>query len=375
MIDPVSRRALRRSGGHARAALPLGNQRPSISVVVPCYNYGRFLRECVASALDHEGLDIEVVIVDDASTDGSAEVAATIAADDERVSVVRHHVNKKHLATYNDGFAAATGDYLVQLSADDLLPRNSLTRAVALLEAEPAVGFVYGRTVAFADTPPPGTGSVAGWLLWPGQDWVAARCRSGYNVIATTEVVWRRELLDRVGAYRLDLPHSGDLELWLRMAAVSDVGFVRGPAQGFYRLHAENMHNTVFGGGTHEGQFTDLNERWRAFDAFFESDAARTHSGPDALRDVVRHRLAREALDRIGYAYARNFRDFPTGQLEDLAVRLDPNVWHSSSGRALKRRRALGRVPGPLHPLWAPRAVYDRLSGPAMAWRRRRVGV
>ena len=75
-----------------------------VNVVIPCYNYGEFLPECVASVLDDQpGCDVRVLIIDDASNDGSAVVAQGIAAADSRVEVIIHPVNKGHIATYNEG--------------------------------------------------------------------------------------------------------------------------------------------------------------------------------------------------------------------------------------------------------------------------------
>ncbi|MGZ4476136.1 MAG: glycosyltransferase family 2 protein, partial [Nocardioides sp.] len=126
-----------------RRPVPL-RTRPRVSVVVPCYNYGRYLPDAVGSALDQSGLDVDVLIVDDCSTDDSAAVALRLADADPRVRLLRHETNRGHIQTYNDGLAAVTGDYVVLLSADDLLTPDSLTRAVALMEAHPRVGLVYG---------------------------------------------------------------------------------------------------------------------------------------------------------------------------------------------------------------------------------------
>ena len=117
-------------------------------MVVPCYNYGHYLPACLGSALNQPGVEVEAIVVDDASPDGSGEVAERLSAADSRVRLIRHPRNKGHIATYNDGLEAARGDYLVLLSADDLLAPGSLARAAALLEANPEVGFAYGRAVS-----------------------------------------------------------------------------------------------------------------------------------------------------------------------------------------------------------------------------------
>src|SRR5262249_14381598 len=85
----------------------------SVSVVIPCYNYGHFLQDAVTSVLDEqEGVDVRVLIIDDASHDDSAAVAAKIAANDSRVEVAVHAANKGNIATYNEGLLEwADGDY------------------------------------------------------------------------------------------------------------------------------------------------------------------------------------------------------------------------------------------------------------------------
>ena len=153
--------------------------RPSVSVVVPCYRYGHYLPDAVASALDQPGVDVEVIIVDDASPDRSAEVARALAAVDRRVSVVVHEHNQGHIRTYNDGLDRAGGDYVVLLSADDVLTPGSLTRAAAVLEAHPRVGLVYGYARSFTGEPPADDARVRSWSVYPGRQWLGLATRRG----------------------------------------------------------------------------------------------------------------------------------------------------------------------------------------------------
>src|SRR6476469_4372162 len=160
----TGRRGRRQGGDMVRLHRPRELvTRPTVSVVIPCYNYGRYLADAVASALDQRRLDVEVIIVDDASTDGSAAVARAIAAVDPRVEVLVHEQNAGHIRTYNDGLARATGDYLVLLSADDRLPRDAVTRAVALMERHPRVGLVYGHPDTFQHEPVPSSPRTWSW--------------------------------------------------------------------------------------------------------------------------------------------------------------------------------------------------------------------
>ena len=72
----------------------------------------------------------------------------------------------------------------------------------------------------------------------------------------------RTSVLRKIGGYRPDLPHAGDFEMWLRAAAVSDVGFLVGVDQAYYRQHSDNMHRRAFESGSAHGQLIDLKQRW-----------------------------------------------------------------------------------------------------------------
>ena len=92
-----------------------------------------------------------------------------LAPVDPRVTVIQHTHNMGHIATYNDGLGHAQGEYVVLLSADDLLTPGSLARAAAVLYNEPTVGLVYGHPVVFYDTVPPAHARSAGYLVWKGR--------------------------------------------------------------------------------------------------------------------------------------------------------------------------------------------------------------
>src|ERR1700685_3721340 len=108
-----------------------------VDVVIPCYNYGRFLGGCVAGALDDQpGVDVRGLIIDHASQDDSAEVAQKLAAANDRIQVKIHEVNRGHIATFNEGLMDwAEGDYCVLISADDKLAPGALRRAADLMDA------------------------------------------------------------------------------------------------------------------------------------------------------------------------------------------------------------------------------------------------
>jgi glycosyltransferase involved in cell wall biosynthesis len=333
----------------------------SISIVIPCYNYGHFLRDCVASALDGQpGVDIRVLVIDDASPDGSAQVAKQIAADDPRVEVVAHAENAGHLATYNEGLLNwADGDYTVLLSADDRLAPGALSRAAGLLDAHPRVGFAYGHPIHFKDgTPlPQARTEMHGWSIWPGHWWLARRFREANGCITSPEVVMRTSVLKEVGGFDARLPHTGDIELWMRMAALADVGYIRGADQAYYRLHEHNMSKS-------RDLLVNLEHRRRAYDAVLER-CREALPDPARLSDAVHRRLANEALWQAGRAYDRGrTEEVPVDALVAFAFACWPEASRLISFRGLQVRQRIGSTMMPfLQPF-----VLTAVARKARAW-------
>ena len=355
---------------HRRSQTSAPGHRPGISVLVPCYNYGRFLRACVQSILSQTGVDVEVVVLDDASDDETPEVAAALAAADQRVRVLHHERNLGPVATFNELLQWIRQEYSVLISADDLLTPGALARATSLLETHPSVGFVYGHPAHFAGHHlPPARARVRSWTVWSGAEWLALRCRRGVNCISSPEVVARSSLVRSLGELRPELPHTADMEMWMRMAAVADVGRVDGPDQAWYRVHPQSLQRTV-----HAGVLVDMEQRRDAF--------AWTFAGPGGLlpaaaelHDSARRALAAEALDRACQAYDRGrTAELPISQLVDFAVRLWPDASALPQWRALNRRLRLSRYPY-LMPTFTGRAVLRRAIGESQRRRWRRTGL
>ncbi|GAA0450240.1 glycosyl transferase [Paractinoplanes deccanensis] len=340
--------------------------RPRVSVVIPCYNYGHFLADCLRTVLDQPGVEMDVLIVDDASPDGSAAVARQLAEADPRVRLLAHETNKGHIATYNEGLAAAEGDYVVLLSADDVVVPGALAQSAALMEHNPGVGMVYGFAPTFVDVPRPARTQARSWTVWEGADWLAKVSRRGGNPIATPEVMLRTSLMRELGGYDPQLPHSADFLLWLRAAARAQVGRVNGADLAFYRVHGGNMHSSQFA-----GVLTDLSERWKAFEAFFAGDGALVPGSP-ALRAAAARAVAREALVTVRQAYENGSPAENAAELVALAERVDPTVRETRLFAHCSRLP--GRSRGPLIPAPVTAAVDKAIFH--ARWRRwRHTGV
>jgi hypothetical protein len=339
--------------------------RPTVSVVIPCYRYGRFLRECVQSVLEQEGIDVRILIIDDASPDDSGEVAAGLAAEDNRVEVRKHHENRGHIATYNEGLLEwAEGRYSVLLSADDLLTPGALARATTVLDANPSVGFVYGHVLRWAhgEVKPPPRIEPNGVKVWRGSDWLCTVCRLGHSVVSSPEVVVRTSVQQKIGGYRPQLPHTGDTEMWMRFAVSSDVAFIRGVDQAYYRAHDTNMTNERV-------PIVDLRQRKAAYDAIFDSYSDQI-PGAIRLRRQTDRVMAKEALWTACRAFDRQPIDTSVvGDLADFARSTYPQAGRLSEYWGLRwRRRAGPQVCVALRPFMLS-AAHRRLRN-ALWWRR-----
>lgn len=271
---------------------------PTVSVIIPNYNYAHYLPGAVQSALRQTGVLTDVIVVDDASTDQSVEAAEALVAADPRVRLIARSRNGGPVATFNEGLAAARGEYLVRLDADDLLTPGSLARAAALAEQFPNVGLVYGHPVHFGAAVPVRYRDLARtWLVWRGSEWLEFRCRLGVNCITSPEVLMRSSVVRSVGGQRA-LAHTHDMEMWFRIARESDVGWLGGCDQAWHREHPDSLS------ATEVDLMTDFHERAAAFEMLLTD--GRGDPAQDAIRlRTARSALADEAIQRTSSAYAR----------------------------------------------------------------------
>lgn len=303
----------------------------SIDVIVPCYNYGRYLSQCVRSVLSSDTLETRVLVIDDCSSDNSAETAAALADSDRRVTVRRHTVNQGHIKTYNEGLDWASSDYLLLLSADDWVLPGALRRAVEALDADPSVGFVYGPALFVKDgqaaelfeAPRPG------WRVMSGIEFLhsIAYC----NIVPTCTAVVRTSMQKQVGGYIEALPHAGDLEMWMRLALHARVGYLNA-FQGVYRQHASNMSAAYY-----RRMIADFEQRKVVLDTLFNNYAQQL----EGLHDVLWGKLAEAAMHRANDPFkGGNVKQFD--ELRNFAARVYPQICKVPHWRIQTLKRILG---------------------------------
>lgn len=308
----------------------------TVSVIVPCYNYGHFLDGCVASVLAQEGVQVRLLIIDDRSSDNSPEVARRLAAADERIELRCHTENVGLIATANEGLAWAQGEFVVLLSADDLLVPGSLHRAASVMSSHPNVGMVYGRPLLAREGRPirMPSGRWRGTKVWSGEDWIRLRCRSGHSCISSPEVVVRTSTQHAVGGYDPACFHTSDVNMWLRIAAVSDIAYVRGVPQAVYRIHSSSMSRG-------HGPLVDLRERSVAFESFFAACASKLEHA-ERLQKLAGRALARQALWKASRAVDRGVEGALVSELTEFALDVCPDASRLREWWGLRLRQRIG---------------------------------
>jgi glycosyltransferase involved in cell wall biosynthesis len=324
----------------------------SVDVIIPCYNYGRFLRASVDSVLTQTGVDVRVLIIDDASRDHTPDVGRELAREDWRVEFVRHAINRRHIATYNEGLEWASADYTLLISADDLLTPGALDRAARVMDRHPEVGLTYGRQITFQTTvpscPPQPAAAACPFEVVEGEAFIERACLTAQNPVATPTAVMRTALQKVVGGYRSDLPHTADLEIWLRCAARAPVGIL-GADQAFKRMHGHNM-----GADYLETAVRDLSQRLAAFRTIFREQRDLV-AGCDRMQRIVERGLAAEAFWAATAAFDRGSVE-RCRELLDFTTALDPKWRTRPEWARLQWKQRLGPD------VWGMvRPVVDRL--------------
>ena len=307
-----------------------------VDIGIPCYKYGHYLEECVRSVLTQEGVDVRVLIVDDASPDNSELVGRRLASEDPRVEYRRHAVNQGPSASYNEPIDWADAEYFLVLSADDLLTPGALGRVVTLMEAHADVVMAYGRVIHLRGAedrppcPPPRTFETR---VVSGSQFCEESCAKVANLVFTPTAVVRTSQQKAIGPYRKDLPHTGDMDMWFRCAARGSIGFIDAD-QAYYRVHGQNMSTVQYVGAT------DLNQQWVVFEELFRTQGHRL-GNPELLDAHVRQDLAWRAFWMAGDHFERGERA-ACDECIALAVRLWPDVRRTGAWLRFVCKSAVG---------------------------------
>lgn len=213
-------------------------ERPLVSVVIPAYNQARYLRQAIDSVLGQTYQELELVVVNDGSTDETSSVLAEYGGN-PRVRVIQQE-NAGVAAARNRGFAETRGELVCFLDADDFFAPGKIAAQVAQFERDPALGFVYCDIVTVNEHgSPAGDYSVAGQRQRLDGDILESLLAGGY--FPPHCVMVRRSACAGDGPFDPALGGHADLDLWMRLAAGgARAGFLP-DRLAFYRRHEGGM--------------------------------------------------------------------------------------------------------------------------------------
>lgn len=211
---------------------------PMVSVVIPSYNCGNYIGETLESVLKQDYPRLEVIVVDDGSTDNTKDVVAAFSSD--RVRYVYQVNSGGPSGPRNTGIQHARGQFVAFLDADDIMLPGKLRCAVQLLDRDPTLGLVFANFVKFDEVNGQHPGSFLDtyenfWRLpknQVGDFQYVIKADVAYdgliveNYIGTSGVVVPKKVLSQVGPFDLQLRGPEDYDMWLRIAFAYDIGYV-----------------------------------------------------------------------------------------------------------------------------------------------------
>ena len=190
---------------------------PRVSVVMPCFNSGRYLGEAVSSILDQTLTDLELIVVlDTGSADGTEQELDRF--DDIRLRVVRNDPPLGLVRSLNRGFALADGGYIARMDADDVSAPDRLERQASFLDGEPSVGIV-GSAVRQID----GDGGDLGVRRFPTTPGLTLWRMHLDCAMCHPATMFRKSVFQDIGGYSPSASNTEDYDLWLRAMRFHDL--------------------------------------------------------------------------------------------------------------------------------------------------------
>jgi glycosyltransferase involved in cell wall biosynthesis len=230
---------------------------PSLSVTVLNYCYGHYIRSSLESILSQSFVDFELIVIDDCSTDDSADLIRPYLSD-PRVRFIEHEQNQGFVASLMEGVRESRGRYITVISADDVvLDREAFERQVRLLESDHNTSFCYAGW-QYIDQRGVGINAVDPWPvdhIWSGEDEFREFCTRFY--VLHTGTLIRRSAYEAVGGYDTSIVYTLDNTLWSVLCSAGSVAYATGPLYG-YRTHGANMSHSEVATRTTIDEFVRL---------------------------------------------------------------------------------------------------------------------
>lgn len=225
-----------------------------ISVIIPCYNYGHLIADTVDSILQQTYSDLEIIIIDDGSSDNTETVVQQIMARDKRVNYFKFP-NTGLGASRNRGLGKVKGDFIQFLDADDLLEKRKFEIQLKLFSENPGTDVVYGSVRYFSTDPyDPADRLLTYW--GPNEEWMPKYSGNGRSFLQKalkgnfshlSSTLFKKSIVDKVGLFDNEISAVADYHFLLR-SVVADAVFLYHDIPDTYSLvrwHPSNMSKNL----------------------------------------------------------------------------------------------------------------------------------
>ena len=288
---------------------------PLISVIIPAYNADKYVLEAIRSVLDQGYASIEILLVDDGSTDNTA---ALVEREAPQVRIIRQ-ANAGAAAARNTGLSHASGELICFLDADDGWFPGKLTAQANYLQQHPEVGLVYHSWLIWNGHPPqPQQPNIlkadaidpeqSGWIYHK----LLLDC-----MVHTPTVMIRRHIAEEIGFFETSLTNGEDYNYWLRVSRRCEIHKLTG-VYSFYRQVANSLTNT----------FKPKNFEYLVIQQAIEKWGGASQDGGSLTTKQINRRLAQMAF---GFGYVHYHRGSPKLARQAFlgAIRHDPLMWRA----------------------------------------------
>lgn len=211
------------------------NQTPLVSVLIPCYNCEKYVEEAVMSIIKQTYSNLEILVIDDGSTDNTKSILQKLTQKDSRIRYIKNEENLKLIKTLNKGLDLCNGKYIARMDADDISLPTRIEKQVDFFETHPEIGVVGTYIQIFGVRK-----SV--WKMDTKDKYIRAHlfCNSSF---AHPSVMMRTSILrDNRLYYNTDYPHAEDYKLWCDIAQYTKLANIPEVLL-YYRINENQVSN------------------------------------------------------------------------------------------------------------------------------------
>lgn len=220
--------------------------KPLVSVCIPAYNNAGYIKDTIESILNQTYQNLEVIVVDDCSSDNTAEVVASIS--DERLKLYRNEKNLGMVGNWNRCLSLATGDFVKLICADDMIDRNAIELEAAAMIQHPSVNLVESDT-RLVDVTGKKTGAFKRYHKSGVVDGkkVAHKALMIQNYFgAPVNNLIRRSILEKIGGFDNAFTYILDFDMWVRFASAGDI-FIIHQLLNSFRVRSDSNTGVLIG--------------------------------------------------------------------------------------------------------------------------------